>query len=207
MIKGAFAALAIVLPAAFPTPLAADMLDTSGVEPWELCGLCHGLDGNSATSRFPRIAGQKAAYIERQVRAFRSGTRTNDGGQMQSIVHEIEEDDIARIARYFAGQTVAAPEPWGDDGASGAALFAAGRDGVPACATCHAADAAPPEGLVPPHLTAQHRDYLAKQLEDFAAGDRDDDPGGVMQAIASQLTGAEIAALADYLSQTPRAAP
>ncbi len=206
MIPRALAACFILL-AAFPAPLAADMIDTGGVEPWEICGLCHGLDGNSATSRFPRIAGQKAAYIEKQVRAFRSGARSNDGGQMQDIVHEIEAADIGRIAAYFSQQRVASPQVPPAEAAPGAALFAHGREGVPACAPCHGAGAAAPEGLVPPHLTAQHRAYLAKQLADFAAGERDNDPGGVMRAVAAALTAAEIDALADYLSQTPRAEP
>lgn len=206
MIPRALAAC-FVLAAAFPAPVAADMIDTSGMEPWEICGLCHGLDGNSATSRFPRIAGQKAAYIEKQVRAFRSGARSNDGGQMQDIVHEIEAADIGRIAAYFSAQRVATPEALADDAAPGAALFTGGREGVPACATCHGAAAGAPEGLVPPHLTAQHRAYLIKQLDDFAAGGRDNDPGGVMRTVAAALTEAEIDALADYLSQTPRATP
>ena len=183
------------------------MIDTSGIEPWELCGLCHGLDGNSDTSRFPRIAGQKAAYIEKQVLAFRAGERLNDGGQMQSIVHEIEEADIPRIAAYFADQTVVAPDPAEVDLSHGASLFADGRAGVPACASCHAPGAARAEGMIPPHLAAQHRDYLAKQLSDFATGERSNDPGGVMRAVAAALTDEEIAALADYLSQTPRGTP
>lgn len=186
------------------------MIDTSEMAPWEICGLCHGLDGNSATSRFPRIAGQKAAYIVKQVIDVREGRRTNDGGQMQAVVHEVAEEDIPAIAAHFEAETVAEPDPDESPGPAAAAIAARlwheGKAGVPACATCHAPGAAPPEGLTPPHLTAQHADYLAKELTDFAGGARTNDPGGVMQAVAAALTGGEIAALAAYLSATPRTA-
>ena len=48
-----------------------------------------GLDGISATAKFPKLAGQKKAYIEKQLSDFLAGNRTNDGGQMASIVTEI----------------------------------------------------------------------------------------------------------------------
>jgi cytochrome c553 len=41
----------------------ANMIDSSGMAPWEVCGECHGLDGASPSPRFPKLAGQPAAYL------------------------------------------------------------------------------------------------------------------------------------------------
>jgi cytochrome c553 len=58
----------------------ADMIVTEGVQPWHLCATCHGLDGISAMARFPKLAGQRPAYIVKEVRDFRDGQRSNVGG-------------------------------------------------------------------------------------------------------------------------------
>ena len=79
-----------------------DGLGDPGEPPQEICGLCHGLDGVSRMSRFPRLAGQKAAYIEKQLGDFRAGRRANDGGQMAAIVTEINDSQVKQVARYFS---------------------------------------------------------------------------------------------------------
>src|SRR5256885_14219431 len=80
----------------------ADIIVTEGVQPWHLCATCHSLDGISAMARFPKLAGQRAAYIVKQVRDFRDGRRSNDGGQMQASASDIVDDDLAKAAAYFA---------------------------------------------------------------------------------------------------------
>src|SRR5215472_15937495 len=67
----------------------ADIIVTEGMQPWDLCATCHSLDGISAMARFPKLAGQRAAYIVKQVRDFRDGRRSNDGGQMQASASDI----------------------------------------------------------------------------------------------------------------------
>ena len=74
------------------TPVAADY-DPSQYPAYETCALCHGLFGVSHTAKFPHLGGQKPAYIEAQLRAFLSGFRTNDGGQMSAIVTELQPED------------------------------------------------------------------------------------------------------------------
>ena len=175
----------------------ANQIDFEDAAPWEVCALCHALDGLPPMARFPRLAGQRPDYIIKQVRDIRHGRRDNDGGQMQAIVTEVEDSDLAAIAAWFASQP--APEPSAPDGdaEAGAVLFAA-----KGCGGCHRA--APPSGLTPPHIAAQHERYLAKQLADFRDGRRGNDPDGVMRAVASGLTDADIASLAAYLASTSR---
>ncbi|WP_159591381.1 c-type cytochrome [Chelativorans xinjiangense] len=182
----------------------ADMVDTSGMEPWEVCGLCHGLEGVSPMPRFPHLAGQRPDYIEKQFRDFRHGRRRNDGGQMETVTMEIEAGALARIATYFAEQPPPPPAPKkGPRFEQGRELFLHGRSALGACADCHGPSARP-TGIDAPRLEAQHRDYLVKQLSDFADGMRSNDPDGIMQTVAAALKPAEREALADYLAATER---
>jgi len=202
--KGLLATVTLALASA--TPAAGDMIDYSGVKPWEHCALCHSLDGVSRMARFPKLAGQVPAYIEKQLMDFRAGRRTNDGDQMQASAVVIEEKDIPLVARYFGGL----PPPPPAEAPAPAALNAAkalaesgdaGRD-LPACLTCHGRDAAAAAGA--PRIEAQHADYIAKQLRDFRSGERDNDPAKVMAGVAAKLSADEIAALAGYFASQER---
>ncbi|MEO1204752.1 MAG: c-type cytochrome [Pseudomonadota bacterium] len=189
----------------------ADGLGYDGLPPQELCGLCHGLNGVSATARFPKLAGQKRAYIEKQLADFRAGRRANGGGQMANVITEISEDQYPEVALYFS-QLPPPPtsELEGDIDpvalAAAQELFTRGDEarGIPACATCHVETH--PTLSYAPHLTAQHPGYLEKQLSDFKSGERANDATGTMAAIAQQLSETEVAALAAYLGSMPRPA-
>lgn len=199
------AALSLAAAGAFAAslPARADMIDTSGLEPWEVCALCHSLDGNSHMAKFPKLAGQRPDYIEKQFRDFHAGDRLNDGGQMQAITTEIELADLPAIANYFA--SLPSPPPFdeeGSDTAAGAALFRQGRGSIPACLSCHGGGG--PALPAAPWLEAQHADYLAKQLTDFKNGDRTNDPDGVMRAVAAQLSTGDIAALSIFIAAQER---
>jgi len=193
----------------------ADGLGYDGLPPQELCGLCHGLNGLSATAKFPRLAGQKAAYIEKQLQDFLHQKRTNDGGQMASIVTEIKPAQFKVAARHFAGQPPPKPDAEAIAELSANAveiareLFTKGRPGagIPACVSCHSdrpANKRLAKGRVAPLLTSQHQRYLAKQLRDFKSGERGNDTIGIMPAIAAKLSEREIEVIAAYLAAQPR---
>ena len=187
-------------------PARAGMIDESGLKPWENCALCHSLDGVSRMAKFPKLAGQMPAYIEKQIWDFRAAKRTNDGEQMQGMAGLIAEKDIPVVARYFADlppPPPADPPPDGDRKA-GRALYLTGDAvrGLPACASCHGKDNAATAGA--PRLEAQHADYVVKQLMDFRSGDRANDPGGVMAGVAAKLSDADIRAVGGYLAATIR---
>lgn len=184
------------------------MVDMTGVEPWHSCGGCHGLDGAGNRIKFPRLAGQKRAYVIKQLNDFRNDRRQNDGGQMQVMASELSETDIGRVADWFAKQTTAWPELTIEPPADltrARQLATAGADGIPACVSCHSAAAPALAGsdIVAPRIAGQRDYYIAKQLGDFRAGNRDNDPKEIMRTIAKRLSDADITALAVFLSQTP----
>ncbi|MDD9728461.1 c-type cytochrome [Mameliella sp. AT18] len=187
--KPAFIAIALAMAA----PASADF-DAEAFPPYERCALCHGLFGVSANARFPNLAGQEPIYIENQVRAFLSGDRHNDGGQMSSIVTELKPEEIAVVVEWFSTQDPPAPAPQGN--AEGRTLYKARN-----CGTCHDAETS---YLGVPHLTAQHAAYLAKQMRDFRDGTRGTHLGCLPHGPMMPADDGEIAAIAAYLASVPR---
>jgi len=67
------------------------------------CMSCHGPSGHGIPPRFPRVSGQSAAYTEKQMLAFKSGARSNDGDTMTRIAFRMSEQEIKAVADYIAG--------------------------------------------------------------------------------------------------------
>lgn len=73
------------------------------------CEQCHGPGGVGVGAHFPPLAGQPAAYIEAQLKAWQQGTRRNDPLQlMQHLSRALDARDIAAVARWFAAQPLPA---------------------------------------------------------------------------------------------------
>jgi cytochrome c553 len=165
------------------------------------CAACHGVDGNSVTPDWPMLAGQHASYMVRQLRAFKSGERTDV--TMKPFADLLSDQDMLDVAAYFAAQT---PTPKGADPALvglGQQIYRGGvpARGVAACIACHG-----PEGdgnplAAYPRVSGQHAAYVTKQLNSYASGDRrsDVDLNQMMRNVASELFEDEIRALASYM--------
>jgi cytochrome c553 len=70
------------------------------------CTGCHSPNGQgNSPAGFPRLSGQHPEYIEKQLRAFRAGERTNDGDQMimRSVAEKLSDAEIKSLANYIAG--------------------------------------------------------------------------------------------------------
>jgi len=63
------------------------------------CAGCHGADGISKSPMFPNLKGQKAAYIVKQLKAFKAGTRKDP--TMNAMAKPLSDADMANIAAYF----------------------------------------------------------------------------------------------------------
>ena len=69
------------------------------------CMACHGPTGiGNPEANFPRISGQHAAYLDKALKDFRSGSRTNDtANMMQAVAGKMTDAEIAAVAQYIQG--------------------------------------------------------------------------------------------------------
>ena len=68
------------------------------------CTACHAPNGAGVPAQFPRLAGQYAEYTTAQLKAFRSGERTNDANRtMRTVAEKLSDREIAAVAEYIAG--------------------------------------------------------------------------------------------------------
>ncbi|KJV05265.1 c-type cytochrome [Methylocucumis oryzae] len=201
-------------------PVMAEGNGSAGAEKSATCVSCHGEHGNSMVATFPKLAQQHATYLEKQLLAFKNGTRKDP--MMATIAKGLSEKDILDIAAYYEEQKISAnalpkPEPDDDEDddipaqteadiqkmlSQGADLYRNGdiaRE-VSACIACHGptAEGNKPAGF--PSLKSQHADYLIKTLTDFKNGNRSNNPDNMMVMIAKKMTLDEIKAVAYRIS-------
>lgn len=67
------------------------------------CISCHGPAGTGIPPRFPAVSGQHAAYSQKQLLDFKTGTRSNDGEIMTRIAFRLSEAEIKAVSEYMAG--------------------------------------------------------------------------------------------------------
>ena len=167
-----------------------------------VCAACHGADGNSVVPNWPKIAGQHAMYLERQLGLIKNGDRPVP--EMAGIVMTLSEQDLADVAAYFSTQTSSAGLADETLIATGEQLYRAGNSetDIPACMSCHGpvGEGNPLSGY--PALAGQHAVYSEKMLTGFRAGNTwgdDDSNSKIMTEVTKRLTDAEIKALASYI--------
>ena len=162
------------------------------------CFLCHGLNGESASAVFPRLAGQHAEYIAKQLSDFKSGKRASD--TMKPQAEELTPDEMKALGAFFQSKVVG-PRPARDTEllAVGKFVFNRGNQfsGLPACSTCHGAKGLGTPQL--PRLAGQHPRYIEDQLKQFNKRERTND-NAVMHTIASKLSELETHAVAEYIA-------
>ncbi|MCB1722637.1 MAG: cytochrome c4 [Chromatiaceae bacterium] len=164
-----------------------------------MCMACHGQDGNSAAPNFPKLAGQGADYIAKQLSDFKSGARTD--ATMNGMAAALTDEDMANLGAFYASQTVKVGTAAEDKVEAGQALYRAGNpaSGVSACTACHGPTGAGNPLAKFPSLGGQHADYVAAQLKNFRSGARANDAGSMMRAIAKKMTDTEIDAVSQYV--------
>lgn len=173
---------------------------TAGQSKTAACAACHGMDGNSADAQYPKLAGQHASYIARELGLFKSGKRANP--IMLGFAAPLSEQDMRDIGAYFASKTSLPGVADAKLVPVGEAYYRSGdaKDGVPACMACHGPDGRGNPGAEYPQLAGQHADYVAARLKAYRDGSAGgDDHARIMEAIAKNLSDAEIAALASYV--------
>jgi quinohemoprotein ethanol dehydrogenase len=173
------------------------------------CAQCHAFSGGSdGSGAFPRIAGQSAWYLSRQMRDFATGVRSNS--IMTPIARALSSDNIDDVAAYYAKTQAQFPPLAKADPTlvkRGKELAEAGisAKGIPSCGACHGAAGAGESPTVP-YLAGQYAHYTAFQLQMWQRGFRRNSPT-TMTLFAKLLDEQEIAALAAYYQDLQASSP
>jgi cytochrome c553 len=191
---------------------------SAGKEKAAACVSCHGDNGNSLVSTFPKLAQQHSSYLIKQLQSFKDGTRKNP--MMSSIAMGLTDEDMVDIAAYYAEQEVSANQlPVLDDEDEGEkkadskntiqSIIAQGSDlyrngdltrEVSACIACHGPFGEGNKPAAFPLIKSQHADYLIKTLTDFKTDLRSNNPENMMHMIAKKMTDEEIKAVSYRIS-------
>lgn len=172
----------------------------------QVCAGCHAADGNSTAPANPKLAGQPAEYITKQLKNFKDAAKepSKEGARKSSVMGAmtatLSDQDMLNLGVYYAEKTIkpsSAKLPYD----AGKKVYQGGNSGtgVPACAACHG----PTGAGIPsqfPRLGGQHADYILAQLKAFRTGDRLNDAGKMMRTIANKMTDQEMLAVANYVS-------
>tara|TARA_B100000795_G_scaffold187120_1_gene142272 strand:- start:97 stop:702 length:606 start_codon:yes stop_codon:yes gene_type:complete len=164
------------------------------------CAACHGTDGNSSETSFPKLAGQGEGYLYKQLLNFASGTR--ESLIMGPMIADISADGLADLSAYYASMKSTAGLVSEGLMEQGQKLYRAGnkKTGVPACMSCHGPRGAGIPAAKWPALSGQHARYVEMQLDAFSQGDRNNDPNDMMRDISSRLSADEKKAVSAYIS-------
>ena len=181
------------------TALAADL--QAGLSLSATCTACHGQDGNSVVPGTPHLAGQNSRYLKRQMELIQSGARPVP--LMTGMLDGMNEEGLVNLAVYYASLPAAVREASRDGLEQGEAIYRGGimEKGVAPCSACHSPNGIGNQLAGFPKVSGQAVDYTISQLTAYREGERstDEEYGGMMRAVAANLTDNEIRAVANYL--------
>lgn len=168
------------------TPASAQSLN----ERVQVCGGCHGEDGNSRIEKIPSIAGQPEFFILNQLVLMREGVRKVEA--MAPIVKGMKDEEITVLAAHYARQAAKK-----DDEPLDEALVKRGGEiaAQKKCVSCHG-NALQGDQQVP-RIARQRIDYLTYVLGEFRDGRRQGADTIMSQPVAG-LSDADLKALAHY---------
>lgn len=163
------------------------------------CEACHRKDASGrANSAIPRLSGQHASVIVKQVVDIRSGQRVNP--PMKPFVEdgEITLQALADIASYLQALPIVGKmgQGPGSDLARGKALY--DKD----CAGCHGAQGEGRDELFHPMVAAQHYSYLLRELGLIRDGTRGNS-NAAMRAVVQAYAPTDLQAVADHMARLP----
>ncbi|WP_211460591.1 c-type cytochrome [Collimonas silvisoli] len=162
------------------------------------CVSCHGTAGASTISVNPKLGGQHAAYIHKQLTNFQGADRNNP--IMSPLAKVLTDDEMKNIAAYLEAQAVKPGAAKNKDTLElGKKIYRGGiaEKNIPACAGCHSPNGAGIPALFP-RIGGQHQDYTVTELNNFRDRIRKNSPQ--MATIARDMSDDEIKAVADYIA-------
>ncbi|MFM1886530.1 MAG: hypothetical protein RL026_1687 [Pseudomonadota bacterium] len=154
------------------------------------CLGCHGVEGYKnafPVYRVPKLSGQHPEYIVQALKAYQSGERSH--ATMAAHAASLSDQDMQDMAAYLSGTPV-------KSAGAGAATVGQPPAAAATCQACHGRDGVGIMGTYPT-LTGQYADYIEQALGQYRSGAR---RNAIMQPFASQLSPADIKAIAAYFS-------
>lgn len=166
----------------------------------QVCFSCHGVNGNSTNPVWPKLAGQHAGYIAKQLADFKAGENRSEPLMMGQVM-SLSPQDMADLGAFFAKQKPSQGSADKTLAAIGEKIYRGGDKihGVAACIACHGPNGSGNPAAKFPLVSGQHAAYTTKALKDFRSGARKNDPGKMMQNVTARMTDAEIEAVASYM--------
>lgn len=167
------------------------------------CARCHGVDGISTTKGTPHIAGQRAAYLYLQVRAYQQ--RSGSQNPMESAVRFLRDDALVKVAAYYASLEPARPAAKAAKASPGAGdPLASGKAAAAACTGCHGeAGVSSIPGM--PSLAGLDPKSFVDAMNAYKSGQRKHD---MMKTFAGALDATVLEHVALYFAlQKPARAP
>ena len=193
--------ITVLLCAAVPSNALAGGDPAAGEAKAAICASCHGPDGNSTNPEWPKLAGQHAKYLAKQIHDLKAAT-TRSNALMAPMIAGLSDQDVEDIAAFYAIRS--STGGFASEGlhALGERIYRGGnpQSGVPACIACHGPRGTGNEPAGFPRLAGQHAIYTAKQLEDWRTGKRTNDPNEMMADAARYLTPEEAQAVSEYVA-------
>jgi cytochrome c553 len=169
-----------------------------------VCAACHMPDGNSMIPQNPILAGQHAAYLEKQLHNFRLKPGAKEPERNNAIMlgfaSMLSEEDIRNLGAFYASQSPKSAAPKRKELVqAGERIYRGGiaEKGVPACAGCHSPNGAGIPAQYP-RLAGQHPEYTESTLNGFRLGQRKN--SAQMAVIAAKMSESDIAAVSEYIA-------
>ena len=162
----------------------------------QVCGACHGADGNSAIPGTPSLAGQPKVFIENQLVLIREGLR--EVAPMKGMLDKVTDEELVALARRYS-EMPAKPSSAEIDAAKvrrGAEISVAAR-----CGSCHSPDYSGREQM--PRLAMQREDFLLASLKEFRNG-RAAGRDTLMAATLRGMNDSQLEDLAHYFATAGR---
>ena len=172
------------------------------------CAQCHAYNGSAdGSGAFPRLAGQSAFYLAKELRDYASGVRAN--AVMTPIAKALSSGAIADVSAYYASVKapdlpLASPDPMLVKRGEQLANRGDAAKELQSCNNCHGPGGAGEPPAIP-YLAGQYAQYIASQLTMWQRGTRNNSPEA-MAHVAKRLDTHDIAAVAAYFQQVDASA-
>lgn len=167
----------------------------AGEEAYEVCSACHLSDGmGRPDGTLPIVSGQHAKVLVKQMIDIRTGRRDNP--TMFPFAQGMNPQEIADAGAYMATLKLKATggKGPGKDLKRGGTLY--DKD----CKSCHKDNGVGDAAKFVPMLTAQHYEYMVRQMDEMQAGKRKNADAKMLKVI-NGYSAADISAVADYMSR------